>query len=110
MNADGTIKHHENYTGKKPEHKPTATSQNSKNDVKENYRHKRKIHDFSLFKRYHKCDCKNCWKNFGLTTVFYAIVIYLIYLIVKFIFSLIDKQPVKTLTTPTISTTASDIL
>ena len=91
MNADGTIKHQEN---KKPE----------KEVVKEEYRRKRKVHEFNLFKRYNDCNCKNCWKNFGLTTVFYAIVIYLLYLIVKFIFSLIDNgNKVKTLTTPVIT-------
>jgi len=76
MNADGTVKHQEQTTSV----------------VKENFRHRKKMHEFNLFKRYHDCDCKNCWKNFGLTTVFYAIIIYLLYLIVKFIFSLIDKK------------------
>jgi hypothetical protein len=88
MNSDGTIK--------------SQTHQQSV--VKEDFRHngdnrkKRKnIHEFNLFKRYPKCDCTNCWKNFVLTIIFYAIVIYILYLIVKFIFSLTDEKQ-KTLT------------
>ena len=95
MNADGTIKTQD------VEDIHTSTEQEP---IKEEYRRrKRKVHEFNLFKRHPKCDCTNCWKNFGLTTIFYTIVIYLLYLIVKFIFSLIDKEEVKTLTTPVIN-------
>ncbi len=89
MNSDGTIK--------------SQTHQQSV--VKEDFRHngdnrkkrKKNVHEFNLFKRYPKCDCTNCWKNFVLTIIFYAIVIYILYLIVKFIFSLTDEKQ-KTLT------------
>lgn len=95
MNADGTIKKSQEQYVEQPKEKPEET--------KENYRHhKRKVHDFNLFKRHPNCECKNCWKNFCLMTVFYFIVIYLLYLIVQTIFSLIDKPEVKTLTTPVI--------
>jgi hypothetical protein len=94
MNADGTIKTQDDHTSIPTVQEP----------IKEEYhRRKRKVHEFNLFKRHPKCDCTNCWKNFGLTTIFYIIVIYLLYLIVKFIFSLIDKEEVKTLTTPVIN-------
>jgi hypothetical protein len=104
MNADGTIKKpQESYvepTQEQPKQKP------DNNTVKEEYhRRKRKVHDFNLFKRHPNCECRNCWKNFGLMTVFYFIVIYLLYLIVQTIFSVIDKEEVKTLTTPVIATT-----
>jgi len=89
INADGTIKIQEQLN----------------ENIKENYhQRKRKVHDFNLFKRHTNCDCSNCWKNFCLMTVFYFIVIYLLYLIVQIIFSLVDKQEVKTLTTPVIAT------
>ena len=99
MNADGTIKSQEQYVEPTQE-KPI------KEEIKEEYhRRKRKVHEFNLFKRQTNCDCKNCWKNFCLMTVFYFIVIYLLYLIVQIIFSLIDKPEVKTLTTPVIAAT-----
>lgn len=93
MNSDGTIK-----------------QQASPVVVKEDFIHgkrrkKRIIHEFNLFKRYPKCECKNCWKNFALTTVFYVIMIYLLYLIVKYFFSLIEEKPT-TLTTPELPTVA----
>ena len=96
MNTDGTIKkQQEQYV--EQEHKET---------VKEDYSHRnrRKVHDFNLFKRHTNCECRNCWKNFALVTVFYFIVIYLLYLIVQSVFSLVDKEEVKTLTTPVIAT------
>ena len=96
MNSDGTIK---------------SQQQPQQPVVKEDFRHngdesrrkKRKIvHEFNLFKRHPKCDCTNCWKNFILTIIFYAIVIYILYHIVNFIFSLTDKN--KTLTTEELPT------
>ena len=101
MNADGTIKKpQESYV------EPTQEQPKQKHTDKQEYRHsRRKFHDFNLFKRHPNCECRNCWKNFGLMTVFYFIVIYLLYLIVQTIFSVIDKEEVKTLTTPVIATT-----
>ena len=102
MNADGTIKNqYVEPEQEQPKEKPEE-------NIKEDYRHRRnrrKVHDFNLFKRHTNCDCSNCWKNFALMTVFYFIVIYLLYLIVQIIFSFVDKQEVKTLTTPVIPTT-----
>lgn len=104
MNADGTIrKPQEHYVEPTKEHTPENNSENKQPTVKEEYRRrKRKVHEFNLFKRQPNCDCKNCWKNFCLMTVFYFIVIYLLYLIVQTIFSLVDREEVKTLTTPVI--------
>jgi hypothetical protein len=100
MNADGTIKK-EQYV--EPEQE--QLNEKAEETIKEEYRRrKRKVHDFNLFKRHTNCDCSNCWKNFVLMTVFYFIIIYLLYLIVQIIFSFVDKQEVKTLTTPVIAT------
>lgn len=101
MNADGTIK-------KQPEQYVEHEQPNEKTEenIKEDYRHrrnKRKVHDFNLFKRHPNCECRNCWKNFALVTIFYFIVIYLLYLIVQSVFSLVDKEEIKTLTTPVIT-------
>ena len=96
MNADGTIKN-QYVEQEQPKEKPEE-------NIKEDYRHRRrKVHDFNLFKRHPNCECRNCWKNFALVTVFYFIVIYLLYLIVQSVFSLVDKEEIKTLTTPVIA-------
>lgn len=98
MNSDGTIK-------SRPQQTHVA---------KEDYNHlgrrtkrssKKPVHEFNLFKRHPECECTNCWKNFALTIVFYVIIIYIIYLIVKYIFSRIETQTPKTLTTPELPTT-----
>jgi len=104
MNADGTIKNQQEQYVEPEQEQP---KEKPEENIKEDYRHrrKRKVHDFNLFKRHTNCDCSNCWKNFALMTVFYFIVIYLLYLIVQIIFSFVDKQEVKTLTTPVIPTT-----
>ena len=104
MNADGTIKNQqEQYV----EHEQEQPKEKAEETIKEEYRRRkrRKVHDFNLFKRHTNCECSNCWKNFALMTVFYFIVIYLLYLIVQIIFSLVDREEVKTLTTPVIATT-----
>ncbi len=95
MNSDGTIKSQQTHV------------------VKEDYNHlgrrtrrnKKPVHEFNLFKRHSDCECTNCWKNFVLTIIFYVIVIYIIYLIVQYIFSRIDAQTPKMLTTQELPTT-----
>ena len=89
MNADGTINEEKYVSGHTEISHEPDTDTNPK-IVKEDYRPKK--HRFNLLKRYPKCDCTNCWKQFMLSLIFYSIVIYLLYLIVNFIFSLIDKK------------------
>jgi hypothetical protein len=103
MNADGTIKNQQEQYVEPEQEQPT--NEKAEETIKEEYRRRkrRKVHDFNLFKRHTNCDCSNCWKNFALMTVFYFIIIYLLYLIVQIIFSFVDKQEVKTLTTPVIA-------
>lgn len=40
-----------------------------------------------LFKRRRNCNCMDCWKNFVLMTIFYAIIIYLLYLLITAFFN-----------------------
>ena len=52
-------------------------------ETKENFSHR----------RHHNCNCTTCWKNFIVTTIFYVLIIYIIYLISKFLMS--DNQESK---------------
>lgn len=43
------------------------------------------------------CNCNYCWKNFILMTVFYAFIIYFLYLISKFLLSSTETKEEKTI-------------
>lgn len=45
-----------------------------------------------LYRRRSNCNCNYCWKNFILMTIFYAFIIYFLYLISKFIMSLTETK------------------
>lgn len=47
-----------------------------KDTSKENFTH--------LHKRHSNCNCHHCWINFSLNIIYYAVLFYLLYLIVKF--------------------------
>ena len=49
-----------------------------------------------LYRRRSDCNCNYCWKNFILMTIFYAFIIYFLYLISKFTMSLIETKENKT--------------
>ena len=55
------------------------TPHNKKENFLEGYKH--------LFKRHRNCNCMDCWKNFVLMTIFYAIIIYLLYLLTSAFFN-----------------------
>ena len=96
MNSDGTIK---------SQSQQTHVAKEDYTHGRHTRRNKKPVHEFNLFKRQPDCECTNCWKNFVLTIIFYVIVIYIIYLIVQYIFSRIDAQNPKSLTTPELPTT-----
>ena len=94
MNSDGTIK------SQAPVVKEDYPNDGRSRTVR------KPVHEFNLFKRHPDCECKNCWKNFALTTIFYVFLIYILYLIIKYIFSIIDVKPT-TLTTEELPTQQS---
>ena len=53
--------------------------------IKENFRD-------HLYKRRSNCNCNYCWKNFILMTIFYAFIIYFLYLISKYALSLTETK------------------
>ena len=59
-----------------------------KENLLEGYRH--------LFKRHRNCNCMDCWKNFVLMTIFYAIIIYLLYLLISAFFNKKEEQTLET--------------
>jgi len=73
----------------------TPKQQNDKHqndDKPHNEKKKKKKENFlegysHLFKRHHNCNCMDCWKNFVLMTIFYAIIIYLLYLLISAFFN-----------------------
>uniref|UniRef100_A0A6C0E069 Uncharacterized protein n=1 Tax=viral metagenome TaxID=1070528 RepID=A0A6C0E069_9ZZZZ len=50
-----------------------------------------------LYRRRSNCNCNYCWKNFILMTVFYAFIIYFLYLISKFLLSSTETKEEKTI-------------
>jgi len=64
---------------------PIATSTGTLTEHKENKNNH--VEGYHLFKRHRNCNCMNCWKNFVLMTIFYAVIIYLLYLLITSFFS-----------------------
>jgi|688.fasta_scaffold1790066_1 hypothetical protein len=69
---------------------PIPQKQNDESvKVKENFRD-------HLYKRRSNCNCNYCWKNFILMTIFYAFIIYFLYLISKFLLPSTETKEEKT--------------